>query len=304
MQVDPYYSRNLVTSLDSVDSSVEELTSELSSGVRVTSLSTDPVAAGENVVLLNEMQQDDSFTTTASTVTGQLQVADSALGSVVTELTSAISLATSANNGTMNSSDVKSISTEISGIRDEVLSLANTTYEGSYVFAGTDSTTTPFTQTAATSSSSGTTTYNGDDNVNYLETPSGQKIQLNVSGSDIFLGSGTNSVFGALNALVADYSSGTVDTTQAVSDTTALSTALNYVSQQRVTIDNSINQVTAASDSITNQETQLTTAQTNLMQADTASVSTQLSLAETQQTALEDVIAEVNSASNDLFSKL
>jgi flagellar hook-associated protein 3 FlgL len=304
MQVDPYYSRNLVTSLDSVDSSVEELTSELSSGVRVTSLSTDPVAAGENVVLLNEMQQDDSFTTTASTVTGQLQVADSALGSVVTELTSAISLATSANNGTMNSSDVKSISTEISGIRDEVLSLANTTYEGSYVFAGTDSTTTPFTQTAATSSSSGTTTYNGDDNVNYLETPSGQKIQLNVSGSDIFLGSGTNSVFGALNALVADYSSGTVDTTQAVSDTTALSTALNYVSQQRVTIDNSINQVSAASDSITNQETQLTTAQTNLMQADTASVSTQLSLAETQQTALEDVIAEVNSASNDLFSKL
>jgi len=185
-----------------------------------------------------------------------------------------------------------------------VLSLANTTYEGSYVFAGTDSTTTPFTQTAATSSSSGTTTYNGDDNVNYLETPSGQKIQLNVSGSDIFLGSGTNSVFGALNALVADYSSGTVDTTQAVSDTTALSTALNYVSQQRVTIDNSINQVSAASDSITNQETQLTTAQTNLMQADTASVSTQLSLAETQQTALEDVIAEVNSASNDLFSKL
>jgi hypothetical protein len=35
-----------------------------------------------------------------------------------------------------------------------------------------------------------------------------------------------------------------------------------------------------------------------------ASVSTQLSLTETQQTALEDVIAQMNSASNDLFSKL
>jgi flagellar hook-associated protein 3 FlgL len=304
MQVDPYYSRNLVSSLDSVDATVEQLTEELSSGVRVTSLSTDPVAAGENVVLLNQIKEDDTFTTTSSLVTSQLQVTDSTLGSVVSELTSAISLATSANNGTMNSSNVKTVATEISGILDEVLSLANTTYEGSYIFGGTESSTTPFTQTAATSSSSGTTTYNGDDNVNYLETPTGQKIQLNVSGSDVFLGSGTNSVFAALNALVADYSSGTVDTAQAATDTAALNTALNYVSGQRVTIDNSITQLTAATDAITNQETQLTSEQTTLMQAGTASLSTSLSLAESQQTALEDVIAELNSASQDLFSKL
>jgi flagellar hook-associated protein 3 FlgL len=231
-----------------------------------------------------------------------LQVADSALGSVVTELTSAISLATSANNGTMNSSNVKSISNQISGILNEVLSLANTSYQGNYIFGGTQTSTTPFTLTTTTSPA--TTSYNGDGNINYLETPSGQKIQLNVSGSQIFLGSGTNSVFGALNNLVADYSSGTVNTAQAVSDTEALNTALNYVSQQRVTIDNSITQLTAASDAVTNQQTQLTAAQTNLMQADVASVSTQLSLTETQQTALEDVIAQVNSASNDLFSKL
>jgi flagellar hook-associated protein 3 FlgL len=302
MRVDPYYVRNLVSSLDQAQASEQQLTSELSSGVRVTSLSTDPVAAGENVSLLNQIQQDDSFTSSSSLVSGQLQVADSALGSVVTELTSAISLATSANNGTMNSSNVKSISNQISGILNEVLSLANTSYQGNYIFGGTQTSTTPFTM--ATGTSPAGTSYNGDDNVNYLETPSGQKIQLNVSGSQIFLGSGTNSVFGALNNLVADYSSGTVNTAQAVSDTQALSTALNYVSQQRVTIDNSITQLTAASDAVTNQKTQLTSAQTSLMQADVATVSTQLSLTETQQTALEDVIAEVNSASNDLFSKL
>jgi len=55
---------------------------------------------------------------------------------------------------------------------------------------------------------------------------------------------------------------------------------------------------------VTSTETQLTAAQTNLMQADTAELSTQLSQSETQQTALEDVIAELNSSSNDLFSKL
>jgi len=302
MRVDPNYISNLASALDSVQANTQQLTAELSSGVRVTSLSQDPQAAGENVLLLNQIQQDDSFTQSSSQVTGQLQVADSALGSVVSQLTQAISLATSANNGTMNESDVKSISNQISGILNEVQTLANTSYQGQYIFAGGQTSTAPF--ATSSTSSPGVTTYNGDEDVNYLEMPNGQKIQLNVPGDQIFLGSGTNSVFGALNALVADYSSGTVDTSQAVSDTTALSTALNYVSQQRVTIDNSITRLSAATDAVNSEQTQLTGAQTNLMQADVAQISTQLSLTETQQTALEDVIAQLGSASNDLFSKL
>jgi flagellar hook-associated protein 3 FlgL len=302
MQVDPNYVTNLVSSLDQSQASEQQLTAELSSGVSITSLSQNPVASGENVLLLNQIQQDDSFTQSSSLVTSQLQVADSTLGSVVSELTSAVSLATSANNGTMNSSDVQSVAKQLSGILDEVTSLANTSYQGQYIFAGGQTSTTPF--TTSTTSSPATTSYNGDEDINYLETPNGQKIQLNVPGNQVFLGSGTNSVFGALNSLIADYSSGTVDTNQAVSDTEALGTAMNYVSQQRVTIDNSITQVSAASDAVTNEQSQLTAAQTNLMQADVAQVSTQLSLSETQQTALEDVIAQLNSTSNDLFSKL
>jgi flagellar hook-associated protein 3 FlgL len=300
MRVDPNYVSNLVSSLDQTQANEQQLTAELSSGVRVNSLSQDPVSSGENVLLLNQIQQDDSFTQSSNLVTGQLQVADSTLGSVVSQLTQAVSLATSANNGTMNSSDVQSISSQISGILDEVQGLANTSYQGQYIFAGGQTSTTPF--ATSTSTSPAVTTYNGDEDVNYLQTPNGQKIQLNVPGDQIFSASGSYSVFGALNSLVADYSSGAVNTAKAVSDTEALGTALNYVSQQRVTIDNSITQLTAASDAVTSNQTQLTAAQTNLMQADVAQVSTQLSLSETQQTALEDVISKLGSGS--LFDKL
>jgi flagellar hook-associated protein 3 FlgL len=300
MRVDPNYISNLVSSLDQTQATAQQLTAELSSGVRVTSLSTDPVASGENVLLLNQIQQDDSFTQSSNLVTGQLQVADSALGSVVSQLTQAISLATGANNGTLNSSDVKSISSQISGILDEVQSLANTSYQGQYIFSGGQTSTAPFSTSSSTSPA--TTSYVGDESVNYLQTPNGQKIQLNVPGDQIFAAAGPNSVFGALNNLVADYSSGTVNTAKAVSDAAALSTALNFVSQQRVVIDNSITQLTAASDAVSSEKTQLTSAQTNLMQADVAQVSTQLSLSETQQTALEDVISQLGSGS--LFDKL
>ena len=115
MRVNPFYVSNLAVSLNQTQASEQQLTAELSSGVRVNSLSDDPLAAGENVLLLNQMQRDDSFTQTSSLVQGQLQVADSALGGVVSQLTQAVSLATSANNGTLNASDLKSISNQIAG---------------------------------------------------------------------------------------------------------------------------------------------------------------------------------------------
>jgi len=299
MRVDPFYVTNLAASLDQTQSNEQQLTAELASGVSVTSLGEDPEAAGENVLLLNQIQQDDSFTQTSNLVQGQLQVADSALGSVVSQLTQAISLATSANNGTLNQSDLQSISNQIAGIRDEVQSLANTSYQGQYIFAGGQTSTVPFSTSSAASPA--TTTYNGDTDVNYLQTPNGQTIQLNVPGSQIFSGAGANNVFAALNNLIADYANGS-STAAAVNDTEALNTALNYVSSQRVIVDNSLTRLTAASDAVTTGQTQLTAAQTNLMQADLPAISTQLSLAETQQTALEDVISQLGTGS--LFDKL
>lgn len=300
MRVDPSYISNLVGALNQTQANAQQLTAELSSGVRVTSLSKDPLAAGQNVLLLNQMQQDDSFTQSSSLVTGQLQVADSALGQVVTQLTQAISLATAANNGTMNADNRASIANQIAGIRAEVLTLANSSYQGQYIFAGGQTTNAPF--SLSTASSPATATYGGDSGVNYLESPNGQQIQLNVPGNQIFAGGGSNSVFAALNSLIADYSAGTLNTAQAVMDTTALGDSLNWVSQQRVTIDNSITQLGSASTAVSSQLTQLTAAQTDLMQADVAHVSTQLAMAETQQTALESVIAQLGSGS--LFDKL
>lgn len=248
MRVDPNYITRLAASLDRTQANQQQLTAELSSGMRIHSLSDDPVAAGENALLLDQIQQDDEFTQSANLVTGRLQVADTALGSLVAQLTTAISLATSANNGTMNATDVKSIGAQISGILSEITTLANTSYQGQYIFAGGQTSAAPFTSTAAG------TTYNGDANINYLQMPNGRNIQLNVPGNQIFQGPGASNVFAVLNNLVADYSTGTVDSAQAAADTEALTTALNYVSQQRVMIDNSITQLNTASNAVTNEK--------------------------------------------------
>jgi flagellar hook-associated protein 3 FlgL len=102
MRVDPTYISSLVSALDGAQIREQQLSNQLASGVRINSLGDDPVSAGRNVLLLNQIQRDDAFSQTSSLVTGQLQVADSALGGVVSQLNQAISLATSANNGTKN----------------------------------------------------------------------------------------------------------------------------------------------------------------------------------------------------------
>lgn len=260
-----------------------------SSRPTVNSLSDNPTAAGENVLLTSQLNAGDTFSQTASSVESLLQIGDTALGNVITQLTSAISLATEANNGTLNSSNEQSIATQLTGIRDEVVSLANSSYMGQYIFAGSRGNAAPF--SINTTSSPATVTYSGDSDVSFVQTPTGQKIQTNVPNNQIFT-AGPN-VLGTLNSLIADFSSGT-PSASSVTDLTNLNTALNYVGQQRVILDDSITRLTAAANYNTSESTQLRSTQDSLLQADTAQVATQLSSSETQQAALTQVIAAID----------
>src|SRR5215831_4092932 len=118
-------------------SSVEvSLTQQLSSGLRVTSLDVDPSAAANCVMMGSAIARDDSFVQSASGVQSMLQVADSTLGEVVSQVTSALTLAVQGANGTQNTANTLSIAQQLTGIRDQILSLANTSYTGSYLFGG------------------------------------------------------------------------------------------------------------------------------------------------------------------------
>ena len=144
-------------------------------------------------------------------------------------------------------------------------------------------------------------TYNGDDDVSYVNTPNGHIIQLNVPGDQIFTAAGA-SVLGSLNTLINDFASGTASPTS-VADLNSLRGALGYVDQQRTIIDNSISQFTAASNYGSSESLQLQSAQNSLLQTDTAQVASQLSSAETQQAALTQVIAAIDQQGT-LFSAL
>jgi flagellar hook-associated protein 3 FlgL len=298
MQVDPNYVSGLVASLNNSTLSEQQLTTELSSGLRVSSLSVDPVAAGQASLLSSAISQDDSFVQTAATTQSLMQVADSALSSVVTQLTSALSLAVEGNNGTEGASDLTSLSQQLGGIRDQVVSLANTSYQGTYIFAGSQGNVQPFTVNAGTSPA--TTTYNGDAQVGTITTENGQQLQTTLAGSAVFAAPGAN-VMTALNNLVADFAGGTVSPT-ASTDIGALQSALSNVSQQQAILGSSLDRIESASTYAQTDATNRTAAVSTLVSADPTTIATQLSSAETQNQALMNVISTVEKQS--LFDDL
>ena len=287
MRINPQYIQNLVSAANQNAANQQRYGTELATGVSVNSLSDNPSAASQDFLLRSEVSANDNFVQTASGVTGALQVTDTALGSVVSQITQAISLATEGNNGTLNSSDRSSIANQLSGVRSEILSLANTSYQGQFVFSGSQTSTQPFTLDTSTTPS--TVVYSGDTVQNSIQSPSGQNFALNVPGNQIF-GSGTTGILATLSNLIASFSSGSSD----IADTTALNTKLQNISQQRVIIDNSISGLQSASTYTQNQTTQLQAVQNTLVQANTTQVATELSASETQGTALLDTIAALD----------
>lgn len=298
MRIDPNFVLNLVSAVNQTSANQQTYTNELSTGVTVNSLSDNPAAASQDYLLRSEISTNDSFVQSAATLGGQMQVTDTALGSVVTQLTSAITLATAGNNGTLNSSNVIAISNQLSGIRDELLSLANSSYQGQYLFAGSQTQTQPF---SLSSGSPPSVIYNGDSTVVSTLTPNGQSIQTNLPGNQLF-GSGSTGVLAALNNIISDFATGT-PSSSSIADTTALSTALQTVSQQRVVLDNSLNRLQSSSTYAQSETAQLQAAQNAVIQANPTELATELSQTTTQHTSLIDMIANLD-ALPTLFSRL
>jgi flagellar hook-associated protein 3 FlgL len=298
MRVDPNYVSGLVSSLNASSLSEQKLTGQLSSGLRVSSLSDDPVAVGQASLLSSAINQDDSFVQSATTAQSLMQVTDSALSSVVTQLTSAISLAVSGNSGTANTSNLTSISQQLSSVRDQVVALANTSYQGTFIFAGSQGSIQPYSINSNTSPA--TAIYSGDSQVNIITSANGQQLQTTLAGSTVFSSPGAD-VMAALNNLVADFANGTLSST-ASTDIGTLKNALGNVSQQQELLGSSLARIESASTYAQTDATNRTAAASTLIAADPATVATQLSSAETQNQALMSVISTVEKQS--LFTYL
>ena len=270
---------NLLADLQQSQATINTLLQELASGKSVNMPSDNPTASAQMVENTLESTNVDRYTQNVSSALTQVQSASSTLTSVVTALTNAVSLGTEGANGTNTPASLAALATQVQSILSSVISDANTSVSGVYLFGGTETSAPPYT---ADSSSPTGYTYNGNDNANSVVVGDNMNVQVNLPGSQIFSNS-SNNVIGALSSLVSALQSG--DATKISSATTTVNSAISSISQAQQFYGNAANQLNSQETYLQQETVTLTTQQNNLVGVDTATVATELSQAETDNSA-------------------
>ena len=250
----------------------DDALNQLSSGKRINSLSDDPAAVAALVTNHAQSGAVDQYLKNLSSVQSSMQLADSTLSSVITALTRAITLGTEGATDTMSPDNRQAIAEEVRGILSQILNLANTSNQGTYLFAGTAVTTAPFVLDATSPSG---VRYVGNTGVNNVEVGEGETLPINLPGSQIFSAAGAD-VFQALKDLADALQSGTnIDAANG-----EVQKAFQQVNTQRAFYGNSLSRLATSQMFLNQQSLQLKTAETSLIGADMTQAATNLTQAE------------------------
>jgi|SRR5579863_2412784 len=291
MRINPNPLPDLLAALNQTEQQINTDLAQIASGQSVNLPSDNPAAAAGLVRNTSDTSAADQFLRSIGSIQGEVQNADSTLNSVITSLQRAISLGVEGASGTLNQADRNAIATEVQGIQSQLLNLANLSYQGSYVFAGTATQTAPYVLNPASPSG---VQYVGNAGTNSVTLGNHFTVQTNLPGSQLLTAPGTD-MFQAIQDLITGLQSGT-GIAAAVGE---VSTAYNYIDTQRVFYGNAENQLNSQQTFLNTETTQLAQQQNTLGGADLAAVISNLTNAQTSRQATLEAIG--SNARTDLF---
>ncbi|MGA2370679.1 MAG: flagellar hook-associated protein FlgL [Candidatus Korobacteraceae bacterium] len=282
----------VLNALETSDTSEQNALTQLTSGRRVNSDSDDPAAAAQEVNISSRMNNCDQYLRSITSITSELQTADSSLNSVVTALQQAMSLGTEGANGTLSEQNRTTIAQQIKGISQEVFSVANLSYNGTYVFAGTATTKPPY---LLDPSAPGGVFYQGNGDVNSVEVAQGESVAVNQPGSELFSSPDAN-VFVALDDLstALESNSSTDDIGDAV---TELRSAYDQLTSARTFYGSTVDQIVGTQVFLDSESVQLASQQNSTVGIDMDVAVTDLTNAEESRAATVQAASSMNGTS-------
>lgn len=177
-----FYDQNIQT-MDSQQSQLSTYYQQLSSGTALTTPADNPLAAAQAVQLTMVSATYTQYQTNQNAALSSLALEDKTLSSVTSTMDTITSQIVRAGDGTLNDSDRASIAQALSGFRNQLLNLANTSDgAGNYLFSGFQATTQPF-----TNATGGGVNYQGDNGIREAQVADTRQIATNDSGTNVFL---------------------------------------------------------------------------------------------------------------------
>lgn len=282
-----YTNQSILNSVLEQEAKLFDAYNKINSNKKFTNISENPIDASSVIGLNNQLNRIGSYVKNIQTATTQINVQDTAFSTTIDKLQRINDLAIQAANGAGGPESIKACQTEIEELKKSIVALANTEYNGIYIFAGANSETVPYTYNEET----GEILYNGtpgsDPNFERkLEISEGVKIGINAAG---------DSVFGAYDPANPDDPDSSYGLFKVLGD---LSTALENGDQEaiRAQLDNiqgSIDHVSETQSIFSASVAKLEMTQTNLENTELALTSQKQNLEEIEQaTAISNFLKE------------
>lgn len=193
------FNTSFAKQVNNTQSKFNKLSQQISSGKRVTSVTDDAVAAKGIIKANSQLADIETYLANLKQADNELTQTDKTLGAINDKLQEAYDLAMTVANGTNGEDQMNAYRQQLDSIIDSVTRLANTQYGDKYLFAGTNTTTEPYSllETDDATADNAGLVYAGNDGARYAlvgqaknELPDvisdEKKEQINFIGEDVF----------------------------------------------------------------------------------------------------------------------
>lgn len=165
---------------------------QASTGMRVTSPSTDPRAAAEISRVRHAYERAQSFRSNIAAARGDAEMAEGVLAEASSIFEHVQEIAVQGANGTLTANERGAMAIQISGLKVQLMALANTRGSNGYLFSGSATSTEPFDAGAI---------FVGNSDPHPVEIGENQVANVAADGAKAFTAAGGQDVFLVLDAV-------------------------------------------------------------------------------------------------------
>jgi flagellar hook-associated protein 3 FlgL len=304
---------NFITNINLTQQSLTNVSNEVTSGYRVTQASDSPSEVGSILQVNTELAQTNQAVSNLTLVQGQVTTAQTALQTGESLIENALTLGAQGASSTVTAATRSDIAQQLQQLQAQMVGVANTTYDGSYVFSGDNSQSPSYqlnwtgtTPGTAAGSAPGVTRLQLSNSTALVEDAGGNQFSVSESAQNIFDhrdasdNPDTSNVFAGISNLATALTGG--NSTAISTAISNLQTAQSYYSQQLASAGNAVNRVSSALTDAQTQVTQLKTNLSSLRDTDVTSAITEMTQLQTQEQA--QITAQAQISNKSLFDML
>lgn len=185
--------RSLQNYLDKASSRLQTLQLAAATGKKLNRPSDDPTAISPVLSARTQIKNSNRYLETIASGLDRVDNMDGYLGNIENLMQRVREIGIASINGSLTASDRTTYGNEVTQLKQQLIDTANAQVDGKFLFAGFAEKTRPFTQNPNyPATQPNPIDYSGDQGVMQFEIGPGEKVEVNITGSQLLLGDADN----------------------------------------------------------------------------------------------------------------